>query len=126
MPNYKSLKNNGVYKNHNLWNETSFYDFMIATLLAKETAEIQGPLQFVKFLKDETGIGLKYCKEWYDLLNELLFLSWDFPDPEFVILDEIEEVNSMEDLVYMVDHNLSINQFLRVSKMKQIKKRIQK
>ena len=122
---HEHLKDNDIYKNHKLWNETSFFDFMVATLMAKENNEIQGAIQFVKYIKDETGLGLKYCKEWYDLMRDLKFLKWEITtEPSFEIVDAVHEINSMDDLVYMVEHDLTINHFLRISKIKQIKKRI--
>jgi hypothetical protein len=112
MSKYNNLKNNQIYKNHKLWNETHFYELMVSTLLAKEEEYIRGPIQYIKFIKDETQLGLKYCKEWYDLLKELGFIWSNFNIPVFKIIDEIEEINSMEDLCYIIDHDLNINQFL--------------
>jgi len=123
MPKYEQL-NNEVYKNHILWNKTYFYELMVSTLLAKEESNINGPLQYVKYIKDETQLGLKYCKEWYDLLKDTGFIINDFSKNIFQIIDEVNEINTMDDLVYMIDHELNVNQFLRITKIRNIKKRI--
>jgi uncharacterized protein YehS (DUF1456 family) len=99
MPEYEHIKNNKIYQDYkNDENVGDFYDFVLATLMALENNDITNALQFVKFLKDETKYGLKRCKDWYDI---------------------------MDDLVYIIEHGLTLEQFSRKRKLKNIIKRIE-
>ena len=126
MSKYQILKDNIIYKNRkDYYSDSNFYEFILATWIALEKDDIYGPLQFVKFVKDETGLGLKICKEWYDMLRDLGFIIIDFNIPIFEIKPYVKEISSLNDLVYMIDHKLNVEQFLRITKLKNITKRIE-
>lgn len=126
MSKYNHIKNsNIIYFNYIKYGSNNdFYEFILSTLMAKEDSNVNGALRFVKFLKDETQLGLKECKNWYDILRDLGFIISDINNQIFYITDYVNELNSMEDLVYMIEHELTINQFLRISKLKKIKNKM--
>lgn len=133
------LKENEFYLNSNFYNFRSYFDdLLLYTLTAlEENITFSGALQFVKYLKDSSksdiqydssGIDLKKCKFFYDLLKDTGFIEISFNDnagffDKFIIFNTINEINSIKDLVYMIDHNLTVNQFLRLTKIKRITKR---
>lgn len=130
MPNYKLLKENLHYVEYiNYGKNSEFCDLMIATLIECENKKFYSPLQFVKFLKDETQYGLKNCKDWYDMLKDLgfIYVNYDksaFGIKEFGIKEYVNEINTMDDLAYIIKHDLSIEQFLRGIKLQRIKEKM--
>jgi hypothetical protein len=124
MSKYEHIKNsNYIYSDFIKCNTTEmFNEFMILTLMAKENVNMDGALRYVKYIKDETEYGLKICKEWYDLLRDLgLIINIH---NNFEIKDEIEQINTMDDIIFIVENELDINHFLRISKLKKIKYKI--
>jgi len=125
MIKYKHIKSNSIYTDFIQYNVNElFNEFMIATLVAKENINVDNALKYVKFIKDETEYGLKVCKDWYDILRDLGLIINEHNN--FQIKDEIEQINTMDDIVYIVENELDINHFLRISKLKKIKSKINK
>ena len=125
---YNPIKeNNGIYKDReNYGSDSDFYNFILATILAKDKKDIRGPLHFVKFVKNETNLGLKHTKEWYDILKYLGFIDSSFDPMEFKIKEIVNEINSIDDIFYMLDNDITAEEFSRSSKLKKIVNRIKK
>jgi len=122
---YELLKQNLLYKDFkNYGNNFHFYELMMATLIALENKndKMNSSLFLVKGLISETNLGLKVCKDWYDIMKSLGFISYD--SKTFEIKESITEMNSINDLITMIDNQLTIEQFLRIKKLRKIKNKI--
>ena len=119
---YEHLKNNQIYKDYIEYGNTSdFYEFVLATWMAMEDETVMtSPLYFIKFVKNEAGRGLKHTKDWYDMLRDLGFIENNFDTKHFMMKKELKELKSMNDLVHMIDNQLTVEQFSRRGKLKKV------
>jgi len=124
MINREKIESNLVYRTYKSGNYSYFYELMINTLISTDKTNKYGAIQYIKFLKDETDLKMLYCKDWFILLRELKFIIWDHNGGVFYITDHVNEINSMKELIYLVDHNLTVKEFLRGRKLKNLKKKM--
>jgi len=129
MQNFKSVKDNTFYINYVNYNEyTNFYDLIIYTMVSlEEGINFNGPLHYIKYIKDESkidrpnnSIGLLDCKYFYDFLRGSGFID----DDVFKINRCVFEINSITDVIKIIDNEITVEQFFRISKIKKLKKRI--
>jgi hypothetical protein len=86
-----------------------------------------GILFLIKTLRDEIRkdeknfvIGLRELKQFTDLLRDLRIIDVQ----NNYITDGIYEINSIKDVVYMIDNDLDIKTFSRYQKLHHIKSNI--
>ncbi|MFW5847793.1 MAG: hypothetical protein ACOCVF_02625 [bacterium] len=116
---YKKLKEN---------NESShmFNELIIYTLILKENNEFLTPLKFIKELNKIVNFNLKLVKNYYDVLLEIGFIeTFDtyldgVTRKEMKIKEEIYEIKTPSDFLNIIDNNISLNVFLRNSKLSKI------
>lgn len=110
-------RNNSVYKNwKNFMSDYYFDNLMIVILEIKENenSKFNDKIELIKRLKNDVGTGLKESKDFYDILNILGFFNG------YYIEDSILEINSLKNIQYMIDNNLTIKHFLRKKKIETI------
>jgi len=126
MSKYQNIKkHNGLYKDYKegrFYNLNKYDELILSTLIAKEDKEVDGLLQYVKRLKEDTGHmnGLKECKEFCDILKDIGFVQFDFSTRYFLITDFVNDIRSIDDLIFIIDNDLTIHQFTRGGKLKKI------
>ena len=125
---YESLKTNNVYvKRYEDNYYVGFFDeLMVQVLIKKEKSDYfdDSPLQLIRDLRDTTNnmVGLKDLKHFVDVLKAVEVI--DFKTLE--ISDDIYLINSIKDIVYMINSRMTANQFARFHKLKKLKANILK
>jgi len=126
MHKYQNIKNNNcIYYNFvNYYSVDMFQNIMLSTLISKEDSTIQNNIDYIKRLrKDYPLIDLRSSKHFFDMLCEIGFIEY-VPRTIFKIKDSINELNSLKELIWIIENGLSVEQFLRRSKIKKIKNKL--
>jgi hypothetical protein len=79
-----------------------------------------GLLYLIKTLRDRTGYGLKDLKEFTNLLQWLEIIDVK----KGYITDYIYMINSIKDVMYMVDNWMNIKMYSREQKLNKLKSNI--
>lgn len=125
-----NLRTNSYYRQYKdyMYN-LCFDELMLQMLIIKEGGGYyqSGILFLIKTLRDEIRkdeknfvIGLRELKQFTDLLRDLRIIDVQ----NNYITDGIYEINSIKDVVYMIDNDLDIKTFSRYQKLHHIKSNI--
>ena len=121
---YSNLLGNSYYRFHrNVLYTGQFDELMIQMLIlmSENGSSFQpGLLHLIKTLKDRTGYGLKDLKEFIDLLIWLEVIDRD----KSHISDYIYIINSIRDVVCMIDNRMDVKMYSRKQKLNRIKTNI--
>lgn len=121
---YSRLRGNTFirfYKSVSIFSQ--FDELMIQTLIIKaynDSSFEPGYLYFAKTLIEKTGYGLKDIKEFTNILRDLDIIDLK----NNYITDYIYIINSIKDIIYMVDNKMEIKQYSRYLKLNKLKSNI--
>ena len=129
MANYKNIRNSVYYGNwKGVYSNLHFEELLLNTLIIlDENIYIEFAILYVKLLKEKTGYKIKECKEFFELLRYTELIEVDYKDPEksmFEIKEVVNEINSLDDIFFIIDHELTMEQYLRRTKLNNLIKRI--
>jgi hypothetical protein len=119
---FKILQNSSLinlYKSS--YDIVKFDDMMIEALIMKENNDyFSNLLEFVRQIKLTTEFQLREIKDFTDILRYLGIID----AKKNYISDYIYIINSIKDIIYMVDNEIDIVQFSRLQKLRKIKSNI--
>ncbi len=119
-----NLKNNPFYiENKSVGSYYDIEDYVLNLMVLQEEGIIFDTyLHFVKKMKELTGLGLYYIKGYSDLIRDLGFVKCT--DEKVYIESGIIYIRSYQDIIKMIDENITYTQLVLISKIKRIKNKI--
>jgi len=123
---YDNLRNNVYFVNYKNYYYTTYFDeLMIQMLIKKEKSDYYdvGIIPLIKDLRDGTqqlGLGLKDLKHFTNILRDLEIINTQ----TLYITDYIYIINSIKDVIYMIDNRMEVNQYSRYQKLTKLKSNI--
>lgn len=123
---YDNLKTNVYFLNYKNYLYTTYFDeLMIQMLIKKEKSNYYdgGTIPLIKELRDETptlGLGLRDLANFTHILRDLEIIDTQ----SLYISDYIYIINSLKDVIYMIDNRMDIKQYSRYHKLNKLKSNI--
>lgn len=121
---YSKLKGNSYYRLYKSYLYIAQFDelMMQMLILISEDGDSFEPgyLYLIRTLRDRTGYGLKDLNEFGNLLRWLGVIDTE----KSFITDYIYIINSIKDIVYMVDNRMDVRIYSRFLKLNKIKSNI--
>ena len=101
---------------------------ILCLMIIRSTNDYTGPISIVTGIlntfRNRDVYGLVDAKRLYDILKVLnIIIKKNDNDSDLIITEHIDHIE-YKDIIYMCEHNISVNVFMRKMKIKQLKEQI--
>lgn len=113
----EDLINSGLYKTSKKYNSYTIIEelFLSLLIIKEEKKPLKSGLIFlIKELKDMTGYGYRDLKDFVNIMVHFSFIE------NSEINDNVNIIDNIEEIIYLIDNNIDVNQLSRNKKIKKL------